>query len=53
MPLRCLLVDDNDAFLETAVPGNVPYYERFGFRVVEAGEPVEGCPRIWFMRTGG
>ena len=41
-----------DAFLETAVPGNVPYYERFGFGVVEAGEPVEGCPRIWFMRSG-
>ena len=41
-----------DAFLETAVPRNVSYYERFGFRVVETGEPVERCPRIWFMRTG-
>jgi GNAT superfamily N-acetyltransferase len=41
-----------DCFLETAVPGNVGYYERFGFRVVEEGEPVDGCPHIWFMRTG-
>jgi ribosomal protein S18 acetylase RimI-like enzyme len=41
-----------DSFLETSVPDNVAYYERFGFRVVEAGEPVEGCPRIWFMRSG-
>ena len=41
-----------DAFLETSVPGNVAYYERFGFRVVEEGEPVPGAPHIWFMRTG-
>ena len=42
-----------DAFLETAVAGNVPLYERFGFRVVEEGEPASGGPHIWFMRTGG
>lgn len=48
-----LAADDGaDAFLETSVPDNVPYYERFGFRVVDEGEPVPGCPRIWFMRTG-
>jgi GNAT superfamily N-acetyltransferase len=41
-----------DAFLETAVPDNVPYHERFGFRVVEHGRPVDDCPPIWFMRTG-
>ena len=40
-----------DAFLETAVEANVAFYERFGFRVVEEGAPVEGCPNIWFMRT--
>lgn len=40
------------AFLETGVAGNVPLYERFGFRVVEQGEPVPGGPHIWFMRTG-
>jgi ribosomal protein S18 acetylase RimI-like enzyme len=41
------------AFLETAVEGNVAYYERFGFRVVDQGEPAEGGPHIWFMRSGG
>jgi ribosomal protein S18 acetylase RimI-like enzyme len=41
-----------DAFLETANPRNVGYYERFGFRVVEEGEPAPGGPHIWFMRTG-
>jgi ribosomal protein S18 acetylase RimI-like enzyme len=40
------------AFLETANPRNVGYYERFGFRVVEEGEPAPGGPHIWFMRTG-
>jgi ribosomal protein S18 acetylase RimI-like enzyme len=40
-----------DAFLETGVAGNVPYYERFGFRVVEEGRPVPDGPQIWFMRT--
>ena len=40
-----------DAFLETGVAANVPYYERFGFRVVEEGRPVSGGPHIWFMRT--
>ena len=39
-------------FLETGVPGNVGYYERFGFRVVDEGEAAKGCPHIWFMRTG-
>lgn len=42
----------DDAFLETSVPGNVGYYERFGFRVVDEGEPSPDAPHIWFMRTG-
>ncbi len=47
-----LAADDGvDAFLETSVRANIPYYERFGFRVVDEGEPVPDCPRIWFMRT--
>lgn len=41
-----------DAFLETGTERNVPYYERFGFRVVEEGEPAPGGPHVWFMRTG-
>jgi GNAT superfamily N-acetyltransferase len=44
--------DGADAFLETSVPSNVAYYERFGFRVVEEGEPTADAPHIWFMRTG-
>jgi ribosomal protein S18 acetylase RimI-like enzyme len=44
--------DGADAYLETGVESNVAYYERFGFRVVEEGVPVEGGPNIWFMRTG-
>jgi ribosomal protein S18 acetylase RimI-like enzyme len=40
-----------DAFLETGVAGNVRYYERFGFRVVDEDSPAPGAPHIWFMRT--
>jgi ribosomal protein S18 acetylase RimI-like enzyme len=40
------------AILETALAGNVRYYERFGFRVVDEGEPEPDGPHIWFMRTG-
>jgi uncharacterized protein YhfF/GNAT superfamily N-acetyltransferase len=36
--------------LETAVPGNVPLYERFGFRVMRAADAPDGGPHIWFMR---
>lgn len=36
--------------LETGVPGNVPLYERFGFRVVHEADAPDGGPRIWFMR---
>ncbi len=43
-------VSGADAFLETSVAGNVPLYERFGFHVVEEGEPADGL-HIWFMRT--
>lgn len=43
--------DGADAFLETSVNHNVPYYERFGFEVVdEADMPGEG-PHVWFMRA--
>jgi predicted N-acetyltransferase YhbS len=38
------------AFLETANPRNVAYYERFGFRVVEDGHVPGGGSRFWFMR---
>jgi GNAT superfamily N-acetyltransferase len=35
--------------LETGVPANVPFYERFGFRVTRAAAAPEGGPPIWFM----
>jgi GNAT superfamily N-acetyltransferase len=38
------------AFLQTGNPRNVPYYERFGFRVVDEGDAPEGVPPVWFMR---
>jgi GNAT superfamily N-acetyltransferase len=42
--------DGVPAFLETAIAGNVGYYERFGFRVtLHDDAPMDG-PHIWFMR---
>lgn len=38
------------AFLETARPGNVGYYERLGFRVVADEQAPGSGPRLWFMR---
>ena len=42
--------DGVPAFLETARPGNVGYYERLGFRVVADEHAPGGGPRLWFMR---
>jgi ribosomal protein S18 acetylase RimI-like enzyme len=42
--------DGVPAFLETARPGNVGYYERLGFRVVAEEHAPGGGPRLWFMR---
>jgi ribosomal protein S18 acetylase RimI-like enzyme len=42
--------DGVPAFLETARPGNVGYYERLGFRVVADEHAPDGGPRLWFMR---
>lgn len=36
------------AYLETQKPENVPYYERFGFRVTETIE-LPATPPIWLM----
>ena len=38
------------ALLETSVAANVPYYERFGFDVVDEADAPEGGPHVWFMR---
>jgi GNAT superfamily N-acetyltransferase len=45
--------DGRPAFLETALERNVSYYERFGFAVIEEGEPAPDGPHIWFMQTSG
>jgi len=42
--------DGVPAFLETGRPGNVPYYERRGFRTYLHEDAPGGGPHIWFMR---
>jgi predicted N-acetyltransferase YhbS len=42
--------DDVPVTLETGRVETVPYYERFGFRVVDEGAPEPGGPHVWFMR---
>jgi GNAT superfamily N-acetyltransferase len=48
--LELARADDAGAFLETGTPRNVPYYERFGFRIVDDADAPHGGPHIWFMR---
>jgi GNAT superfamily N-acetyltransferase len=43
--------DDAVAVLETAVPRNVGYYERLGFRVTADEDAPGGGPHIWFLRS--
>lgn len=43
--------DGATAFLETGRPGNVPYYERRGFRTYLDEDAPNGGPHIWFMRA--
>jgi predicted N-acetyltransferase YhbS len=49
MEVYCAQVDASgeDAYLETDKPGNVSFYERFGFELVGEQE-VLGVPN-WFM----
>jgi GNAT superfamily N-acetyltransferase len=43
--------DGVPAFLETSQPGNIPFYERYGFRVIGEEQAPDDGPTIWFMRT--
>jgi GNAT superfamily N-acetyltransferase len=42
--------DGVPAFLETARPRNVGYYERRGFRTISDDDAPGGGPHLWFMR---
>lgn len=48
--IGCAERDALPLVLETGVPGNVPLYERFGFRVASGADAPDGGPHIWFMR---
>lgn len=48
--LELARADRVGAVLETGNPRNVPYYETFGFRVVDEAERPDEGPRIWIMR---
>jgi GNAT superfamily N-acetyltransferase len=37
------------AYLETATPGNVPFYEHRGFRVQREVQVPDGGPQMWLM----
>ena len=45
------VADDNKfpTYLESSKESNVPYYQRFGFEVIERVEPTKGCPPLWLM----
>jgi GNAT superfamily N-acetyltransferase len=42
--------ENTGACLETGTPGNVPIYERLGFRVIDDADAPHGGPHIWFLR---
>ena len=37
------------AYLESSKKANVPFYQRFGFEVIEKIVPAKGCPPLWLM----
>jgi ribosomal protein S18 acetylase RimI-like enzyme len=38
------------SLLETANPGNLAYYQRLGFAIVDEATAPDGGPTVWFMR---
>lgn len=40
------------AFLESSKESNIPFYEKFGFKVIEKIIPAKGCPPLWLMWRG-
>ena len=41
--------DKMPALLESTKEANIPFYERFGFKVSRKIEPGHGCPPLWQM----
>jgi len=41
--------DKMPAYLESSKEQNVPFYQRYGFEVIEKIMPVKGCPPLWLM----
>ena len=41
--------DRMPAYLESSKESNVPFYQRFGFELVEECSPGKGCPPMWRM----
>ena len=41
--------DGEPAYLESSKEGNVPFYERHGFRVTERLDVPKGGPSLWLM----
>lgn len=37
------------AYLESSKESNVPFYQRFGFRVTAEVQPKAGAPKLWLM----
>ncbi|WP_420628205.1 GNAT family N-acetyltransferase [Candidatus Leptofilum sp.] len=37
------------AYLESSKESNIPFYNQFGFEVVEKIDPGKGCPALWLM----
>lgn len=37
------------AYLESSKERNIPFYRRYGFKVVEEFIPTPGCPPLWLM----
>ena len=48
--IECAARQELPLCLETGRPGNVPLYQRFGFRVMREADAPEGGPHIWFMQ---
>lgn len=41
--------EGSPAYLESSKPGNIPYYERFGFEVTGEIDATQGGPLLWPM----